>query len=414
MENSSHEPFILAAVRSPIGRYRGALKDVRADDLLGQVLAALVARSGSLDPASIDDVIVGCANQAGEDNRNVARMGLLLAGLPQSLSGVTVNRLCGSGLEAVLQAARAVRAGEGELYIAGGVESMTRAPLVMGKPDTAFPNGNQTLFDTSLGWRFPNPRMAQLFPLEAMGETAENLVARYHIGREEQDRFALRSHQLAISAQAAGRFADELVPISLPSPGKGQPAQQLQQDEGPRSDTTIERLAKLGAAFRSGGSVTAGNSSTLNDGAAALLIGTREQAQRLGLRPLVRVVGGATAGVDPRYMGIGPVPAVRKLLERQGISLADVGRIELNEAFAAQVLSVLREFSGELPESLWTERVNVSGGAIALGHPLGCSGARIATTLAHELRRSGSRYGLAAMCIGVGQGIAALFERCEP
>jgi len=403
---SIRQAFVLGAVRSPIGRFRGGLKDVRADDLLAQVLAALVQRT-QVPPETIDDVIAGCANQAGEDNRNVARMALLLAGLPQSVPGVTVNRLCGSGLEAVLQASRSIMSGEGDLYIAAGVESMTRAPLVMGKPDVAFPNGNTTLFDSSLGWRFPNPKMAQLFPLEAMGETAENLAERYQISRAEQDQFAQRSHERALAAQASGRFDDELVAITLPPPGKGQPAALLQKDEGPRGDCTVEKLAKLAPAFRAGGSVTAGNSSTLNDGASALLIGTLERAQQLGLKPLARVMGGQAAGVDPRYMGIGPVPAVRKLCARLGVALSDIVRTELNEAFAAQSLAVLRE----LPE-LSPDRVNVLGGAIALGHPLGCSGARVATTLIHELRRSGSRYGLATMCIGVGQGIAALFEKC--
>ena len=403
---SIRQAFVLGAVRSPIGRFRGGLKDVRADDLLAQVLAALVQRT-QVPPETIDDVIAGCANQAGEDNRNVARMALLLAGLPQSVPGVTVNRLCGSGLEAVLQASRSIMSGEGDLYIAAGVESMTRAPLVMGKPDVAFPNGNTTLFDSSLGWRFPNPKMAQLFPLEAMGETAENLAERYQISRAEQDQFAQRSHERALAAQASGRFDDELVAITLPPPGKGQPAALLQKDEGPRGDCTVEKLAKLAPAFRTGGSVTAGNSSTLNDGASALLIGTLERAQQLGLKPLARVMGGHAAGVDPRYMGIGPVPAVRKLCARLGVALSDIARTELNEAFAAQSLAVLRE----LPE-LSPDRVNVLGGAIALGHPLGCSGARVATTLIHELRRSGSRYGLATMCIGVGQGIAALFEKC--
>ena len=402
---SIRQAFVLGAVRSPIGRFRGGLKDVRADDLLAQVLAALVQRT-QVPPETIDDVIAGCANQAGEDNRNVARMALLLAGLPQSVPGVTVNRLCGSGLEAVLQATRSIMSGEGDLYIAAGVESMTRAPLVMGKPDVAFPNGNTTLFDSSLGWRFPNPKMAQLFPLEAMGETAENLAERYQITRAEQDQFAQRSHERAVAAQASGGFDEELVAITLPPLGKGQPAGQLQKDEGPRGDCTVEKLAKLAPAFRTGGSVTAGNSSTLNDGASALLIGTLERAQQLGLKPLARVMGGQAAGVDPRYMGIGPVPAVRKLCARLGVSLADIGRVELNEAFAAQSLAVLRE----LPQ-LSPDRVNVLGGAIALGHPLGCSGARVATTLIHELRRSGSRYGLATMCIGVGQGIAALFEK---
>jgi acetyl-CoA C-acetyltransferase len=399
--------FILGAVRSPIGRYRGALKDVRADDLLAQVLAALLARTGA-PAAQIDDVIIGCANQAGEDNRNVARMALLLAGLPQSVPGVTVNRLCGSGLEAVLLAARAIAAGEGSLYVAGGVESMTRAPLVMGKADSGFAGGNVTMYDTSLGWRFPNPKMAQLFPLEAMGETAENLVARYSLSRGEQDELALRSHALAVQAQAQGKFADELVPITVPGGGKGQPPVIFDRDEGPRADSSLDKLARLGAAFRSGGSVTAGNSSTLNDGAAALLIGSADKARELRLKPLARIVGGAAAGVDPRYMGIGPVPAVRKLLTRLGVPLLAIERVELNEAFAAQALAVLRE----LPE-LPLDRVNVLGGAIALGHPLGCSGARIATTLTHELRRSGSRYGLATMCIGVGQGVAALLERVD-
>lgn len=408
---SLQEAWVLAAVRSPIGRYRGALKDVRPDDLLAQVIAALVAKTG-IDPTQIDDVIAGCANQAGEDNRNVARMALLLAGLPQSVPGVTVNRLCGSGLEAVLQAGRAIAASQGELFIAGGVESMTRAPLVLGKPDTPFVGGNQTMFDSSLGWRFPNPRLAQLFPLEAMGETAENLVERYQISRVEQDQFALRSHQRAVAAQTAGWFEAEIVPIKTPAQGKERPAQTVSSDEGPRADSSLEKLAKLGAAFRSGGSVTAGNSSTLNDGAAALLIGSPAAAARLGLRPLARIVGGAAAGVDPRYMGIGPVPALRKLSTRTGVALSNVSRFELNEAFAAQALAVLRELP-ELPESLWQERVNVCGGAIALGHPLGCSGARIATTLLHELRRSGGRYGIATMCIGVGQGLAALFERID-
>ncbi len=413
------EAWILEAVRSPIGRYRGVLKDVRPDDLLGQVLAALVDRAGRSGlPADaigdhLSDVIVGCANQAGEDNRNVARMGLLLAGLPQSIPGVTVNRLCGSGLEAVLMAARAIRADEGDLYIAGGVESMTRAPLVMGKPDTAFPNGNVTVYDSSLGWRFQNPRMAQLFPLESMGDTAENLADRYQIGREEQDLFALGSHQRAVAAQAQGRFADEIVPIVL-SGGKGkndrgQPPQSATIDEGPRADTTLERLEKLPPVFRAkdrGGTVTAGNSSPLNDGAAALLLASPERARKLGLRPIARVVAGAAAGVDPRYMGIGPVPATHKVLERAGWALRDIDLCELNEAFAVQSLAVLKE----LPD-LAADRVNVHGGAIALGHPLGCSGARLVTTLIHELRRSGRQRGLCTLCIGVGQGVAGLFER---
>ena len=398
------EAYILGAVRSPIGRFRGGLQQIRPDDLLGQVIAKLVERT-TVPPEAIDDVICGCANQAGEDNRNVARMALLLGGLPQSVPGVTVNRLCGSGLEAVLQAARCINAGQADLMIAGGVESMTRAPLVMPKPDSGFPSGNVTMFDSSLGWRFPNPKLAAQFPLEAMGETAENLATRYQLSRSEQDQFALRSHEKALAAQRAGRFDEELVSIDLPPPGKGQPPAKLIQDEGPRADTSIEKLGKLPAAFRQGGTVTAGNSSTLNDGAAAVLIGSEERAKALGLRPLVRIVGGAVAGVDPRYMGIGPAPAIRKLLQRTTVRAGDLGRIELNEAFAAQALAVLRE----LPE-LPVDRVNVLGGAIALGHPLGCSGARITTTLTYELLRTNERYGLAAMCIGVGQGIAALFE----
>jgi 3-oxoadipyl-CoA thiolase len=403
---ATQQAFILGAVRSPIGRFRGALKDVRPDDLLAQVLSALVQRT-RVPGEAIDDVIAGCANQAGEDNRNVARMAVLLAGLPQSVPGATVNRLCGSGLEAVLMAARYIAAGEAELLIAGGVESMTRAPLVQPKPDAAFPSGNVTVYDSSLGWRFPNPRMAAMFPLEAMGETAENLAERYNIPRAEQDAFALRSHERALAAQQAGAFDDEIVPIALPAAaaGKSQPPQSFSRDEGPRPDTALDKLAKLSPVFRAGGSVTAGNSSPLNDGAAALLIGTEAKARALGLKPLARIVGGNAAGVDPRYMGIGPVPAVRKLLGRLGVGLGEIDRVELNEAFAAQALAVLRE----LPE-LDRERVNRLGGAIALGHPLGCSGARLCTTLVHELRRSGGRYGLATMCIGVGQGIAALFE----
>jgi acetyl-CoA C-acetyltransferase len=398
------DALILAALRSPIGRYRGALRDLRPDDLLAQVLRGLLERT-RVPPEQIDDVLIGCANQAGEDNRNVARMALLLAGLPQSVPGVTINRLCGSGLEAVLMAARALRAGEGELFIAGGVESMTRAPLVIPKPDTAFPNGNITVYDSSLGWRFPNPRMAQLFPLEAMGETAENLAQRYAISREEQDRFALLSHERAIAAQQAGRFADELLPVEVPA-GKGRTAE-VTQDEGPRADTSLARLADLPPVFRprnQGGTVTAGNASPLNDGAAALLIGSARIARELGLPPLARIVCGAAAGVDPRYMGIGPAPATHKALLRAGWDLRSIDLCELNEAFAAQSLAVLRE----LP--LPPDRVNVNGGAIALGHPLGCSGARIAVTLVHEMRRRGARRGLCTMCIGVGQGSAALLE----
>jgi acetyl-CoA acyltransferase len=393
---------IVDALRTPIGRFRGGLAGVRPDDLAGLVIRELVARN-SVPGDEVDDVVFGCANQAGEDNRNVARMGLLLAGLPQSVSGLTVNRLCGSGLEAVLTCARAIRAGEGELFIAGGVESMTRAPFVMPKSASPWPNGNVTVYDTSLGWRFPNDKMKKLFPLEAMGETAENLVARFDISRAEQDEFALASHQRALAAQEAGHFADEIIAVEVPGAKKGETAR-VAKDEGPRADTTLEKLARLEPAFRPGGSVTAGNSSTLNDGAAALLVCSEECARRMGWRPLARVVAGAAAGVDPRFMGIGPVPATRKALARANWAASELGLAELNEAFAAQVLACLRELP--LPR----ERVNVNGGAIALGHPLGCSGARIAGTLIHEMRRRGAQRGLATMCIGVGQGIAALFE----
>jgi len=398
------DAYVFAAVRSPIGRFRGALREVRPDDLMGKVIAALVSRT-QIPVEAVEDVICGCANQAGEDNRNVARMAALLAGLPDSVPGVTVNRLCGSGLEAVLLAARSIQSGEAELLIAGGVESMTRAPWVFAKPDQAFSSGNGTMYDTSLGWRFPNPRLAARFPLESMGETAENVAERYSLSRTEQDEYALKSHEKAVSAQKAGRFADELCSIELPAQ-KGEAGGVCAADEGPRADTTVEKLGRLPTVFRKGGTVTAGNSSTLNDGAAALLVGSLEKGRALGLVPMAKVLGGQVVGVDPRVMGLGPVPAVRKLLARKGLSLSQIGRVELNEAFAAQSLAVLRELS-ELPH----ERVNVLGGAIALGHPLGCSGARIATTLVHELVRSGEALGLAAMCIGVGQGIAALFER---
>jgi acetyl-CoA acyltransferase len=393
---------IVDALRTPIGRFRGALSGVRPDDLAGLVIGEIVRRH-RLPADELDDVVFGCANQAGEDNRNVARMGLLLAGLPQSVPGLTVNRLCGSGLEALLTCARAIRAGEGELFIAGGVESMTRAPFVMPKSPSPWPNGNVTVFDTSLGWRFPNEKMKKLFPLEAMGETAENLVEKYGIARAEQDQFALESHQKAIAAQAAGRFADELIAVDVPGAKKGETAR-FEKDEGPRGDTTLEKLARLEPAFRPGGTVTAGNASTLNDGAAALIVCSEERAKKQGWKPLARVVAGAAAGVDPRYMGIGPVPATHKALARAGWAPSEIALAELNEAFAAQVLACLRE----LP--IARDKVNVNGGGVALGHPLGCSGARIAGTLIHEMRRRNVRRGLAAMCIGVGQGIAGLFE----
>ena len=398
------EPVIVAAVRTPIGRHGGALAPVRPDDLAALVIRAAVERAG-IDPDAVEDVILGCANQAGEDNRNVARMAALLAGLPQHVAGVTVNRLCGSGLEAVLQAARAIRSGEGEVFVAGGVESMSRAPWVMPKPEHGYPRGNVQVYDTTLGWRFVNPRLAAMFPPESMGETAENVAERYGIAREDQDRFALESQRKWAAAQEAGKWRDEVVPVEV-TDGRGRRTV-VAVDEHPRPDTTLEKLASLPPAFRPGGTVTAGNSSGINDGAAALVIMAEGRARALGLRPLARVVAGAVVGVDPRYMGIGPVPATRKVLGRAGWHIADLDLIELNEAFASQCLACIRELG--LPE----ERVNVNGGAIALGHPLGCSGARILTTLVHEMRRRGARRGLATMCIGVGQGIAALVEAVD-
>jgi 3-oxoadipyl-CoA thiolase len=384
---------VLSAVRTPVGRYGGALSGIRPDDLAALVIAEAVERAG-IDPAQIEDVYLGCANQAGEDNRNVARMAALLARLPESVAGVTVNRLCASGLSAVVAAAHAVAAGDGDLFVAGGVESMSRAPLVMAKPEHAFPRGNQTVYDTTLGWRFPNPTMEEMFPLESMGETGENVAERYGVAREDQDAFALQSQQRWADADAAGRFADELVAVD-----------DVTRDEHPRPGTDPDKLAALKPAFRRDGSITAGNSSGINDGAAALVIASEERAAELGVEPLGAFVGSAVAGVDPRVMGIGPVPAVRKLLERTGIGVDELDLVELNEAFASQSLVVIRELG------LDPERVNVNGGAIALGHPLGMSGARLVVTLLHELRRRGGRYGLATLCVGVGQGQAALFER---
>jgi 3-oxoadipyl-CoA thiolase len=384
---------VLSAVRTPVGRYGGALADVRPDDLAATVIGEAVERAG-VPAGEIEDVYFGAANQAGEDNRNVARMGALLAGLPESVAGVTVNRLCASGLSAVVSACHAVVAGDGDLFVAGGVESMSRAPLVMAKPERAFPRGNQTVWDTTLGWRFPNPRMEEMFPLESMGETGENVAERYGISREEQDELGLQSHRRWTEADEKGRFDDELVPIG-----------DVTRDEHPRPDTSLEKLAALKPAFREGGTVTAGNSSGINDGAAALVIASEERAKQLGVEPLGAFVGSAVAGVDPRVMGIGPVPAVRKLLERAGIDVSDLDLVELNEAFASQSLVVIRELG------LDPEKVNVNGGAIALGHPLGMSGARLVVTLLHELRRRGGKYGLATLCVGVGQGQAALFER---
>jgi 3-oxoadipyl-CoA thiolase len=386
-------PVVLSAVRTPVGRYGGVLSGERPDDLAAAVIAAAVERAG-VPGEAIEDVYFGAANQAGEDNRNVARMGALLAGLPESVAGVTLNRLCASGLSAVVSACHAVVAGDGDLFVAGGVESMSRAPLVMAKPEHAFPRGNQTVWDTTLGWRFPNPRLEAMFPLESMGETGENVAERYGVSREEQDAFALQSQQRWAEADSEGRFDDELVPVG-----------EAVRDEHPRPDTSGEKLAALKPAFRKGGSVTAGNSSGLNDGAAALVIASEERARELGAEPLAAFVGSAVAGVDPRVMGIGPVPAVTKLLERSGVGVEELDLVELNEAFASQSLVVIRELG------LDAQRVNVSGGAIALGHPLGMSGARLVVTLLHELRRRGGRYGLTTLCVGVGQGQAALFER---
>ncbi|GMV44543.1 MAG: acetyl-CoA acyltransferase [Myxococcales bacterium] len=397
-----NDVVIVDALRTPFGKHLGGLKMVRTDDLAAHALRAVLDRSG-VDPAAVDEVILGCANQAGEDNRNVARMALLLAGMPQHVPGVTVNRLCGSSLEAVNLAARAIRCGDADIVLTGGVESMSRAPWVMGKPVDGQPRGNQTLYDTSLGWRFPNPAMEALFPLEAMGETAENLVERYGISREDQDRFALGSHLKAAAAWEAGRFEREVVPVAIPQ-RKGAPVV-VARDEGVRADTTLEALGRLGAAFRKGGSVTAGNSSTLNDGASAVLLMSRGRAEALGLRPLATWRGGAAAGVDPRVMGIGPVPATRKALAMAGLEVGGVDLVELNEAFAAQSLAVVRELG--LDEG----RVNVNGGAIAIGHPLGASGGRVLASLVHELGRREGRFGLATMCIGVGQGIATVVER---
>ena len=384
---------ILSAVRTPVGRYGGALAEVRPDDLAATAIAAAVERSG-VAAGEIEDVWFGCANQAGEDNRNVARMAALLAGLPDSVAGVTVNRLCASGLSAVVGACHAVAAGDGDLFVAGGVESMSRAPLVIGKPERAFPRGNQTIWDTTLGWRFPNPRLEEMFPLESMGETGENVAERWEVSREDQDAFALKSQQRWAAADAEGRFADELVPVG-----------ELTRDEHPRADTDAGKLAALKSAFRKDGTVTAGNSSGINDGAAALVVASEEKAKALGAEPLGAFVASAVAGVDPRVMGIGPIPAVQKLLERAGVAVADLDLVELNEAFASQSLAVIRELG------LDPEKVNVNGGAIALGHPIGMSGARLVVSLLHELGRRGGRFGVATMCVGVGQGQAALFER---
>ena len=397
------EALIIDALRTPMGGYRGALSGIRPDDLAAHVVAAAVERN-AIDGARVDDIYMGAANQAGEDNRDVARMAALLAGLPVEVPGVTVNRLCASGLEAVNQASRALRLGEGRLYLAGGVESMSRAPWVMPKPESGLPRGEQTLYDTTLGWRMVNPRMAERYSTEAMGETGENVAERYGVSRSEQDRFALQSHQRAIAAQREGKFDEQIVPIDVPPRSRGGEATTLTVDEGPREDTSMEKLAKLRPAFREGGTVTAGNSSTLNDGAACLVLGSEEAAEELGRKPLARIVSIGVAGVDPAYMGIGPMVAIPRALEAAGLELDQIDLIELNEAFASQVLACAEGLGID------EERLNVNGGAIALGHPLGCSGARLMTSLVWELRRRGARYGIATLCVGVGQGVATVVE----
>ena len=405
LDRPVREAWIVSAVRTPVGRYGGALARVRPDDLAATAIRAAVERSG-VEPHKIDDVILGCANQAGEDNRNVARMSALLAGLPVEVPGQTVNRLCGSGLQAINSAAHAIMVGDGDAFVAGGVESMTRAPYVMAKPEAPFDNGNRQMYDTTLGWRFTNPRLAAMHHPYSMGETGENVAERCGVSREEQDAFALRSHQRAIKAIEEGRFASQIVPVMAPQP-KGDPVE-VSRDEHPRPDTSMEALARLRPAFREGGTITAGNSSGINDGASATVVVSSDFARHEGLKPMARVVSTAVAGVDPAVMGLGPIPATRKALERAELDVDDIDLIELNEAFASQSIAVMRELR------LDPEKVNVNGGAIALGHPLGMSGARLITMLSHELARTGKRYGLATMCIGVGQGIATVIERLDP
>jgi len=398
-------PVIVDAIRTPVGALGGGLSAVRPDDLAAHVIRCLLDRS-AFDPALVEEVYFGCANQAGEDNRNVARMAALLAGLPVEVGGVTVNRLCASGLNALVQAARAIRSGEGEVFIAGGVESMSRAPYSLPKSEAGFSFGNLTAWDTALGWRYPNPKMKEMYGTDSMGETAENIAAaRPHLTRQMQDEFALSSHQRALAAIDSGRFAQEIAPVPVPQK-KGEPVL-VSVDERPRRDTTLESLARLKPAFKKeGGTVTAGNSSGLNDGAAALLVMSEEQARRLGLKPLARILSSGAAGVPPRTMGVGPVPAVKKALLRSGLEMKDIGLTELNEAFAVQSLAVMEDLAMD------PATVNVNGGAIAIGHPLGCSGARLVTTLVHEMRLRGDvRYGLAALCVGVGQGEAVIIER---
>jgi 3-oxoadipyl-CoA thiolase len=399
--SEQREAYIIDAVRTPVGRYAGALKDVRPDDLAAVAIRALVERTG-VDVRRIEDVILGCSNQSGEDNRNVARMALLLAGLPVDVAGCTVNRLCGSGLQAVNDATRAIKLGEGDVFIAGGTESMTRAPFAMAKPSDGFPRGDMKMYDTTLGWRFTNPKLAEMYYPFSMGETAENVAERWAISREDQDAFSAESQRRAAAAIASGRFHEEIIPVSVPQ-RKGDPIV-VDTDEHPRPDTSLEKLARLSPAFRKEGTVTAGNSSGINDGASALLLTSKEAAADMGLTPMARIITSAVAGVDPSCMGVGPVPATRKALERAGLTIDDLDLIELNEAFAAQSLACIRELH------LDSAKVNVNGGAIALGHALGNSGSRILTTLVHELKKRGGRYGLATMCIGVGQGIATIIE----
>lgn len=401
-ENSDRDAVIVSSCRTPIGKLRGGLAEVRPDDLLALAYREAVARA-RIQPEWLDETFAGCANQAGEDNRNISRMASLLAGFPDAIPGVTVNRLCASGLEAVVQASRGIRLGDYACSLAGGVESMTRAPWSMAKPAVGFPTGAPSAYDTALGWRYPNPKMAELFPLEQMGETAENLVDRHNISREDQDRFACESHQKALRAQEAGFFGAELCPVEIPQ-RKG-PSLWLEQDEGPRADTTLAKLATLKPAFRKGGSVTAGNSSTLNDGAAALVLTSRAFAEKNALTIHATLRAAASAGVSPQTMGYGPVPATQKLLAKTGLRVEELDAVELNEAFAAQALAVIRGLG--LDES----KVNLHGGAIALGHPLGCSGARILTTLLHVLKRIDGRLGLATLCVGVGQGLSVLIEK---
>lgn len=392
---------LIGALRTPVGKYGGALRDIRPDDLGAIVIKALVERT-KIDPGQIDDLMWGCANQSGEDNRNVGRMSALLAGLPYTVPANTINRLCGSSLDAFIQAARAIWSGDAAIIIAGGVESMSRAPYSVAKNQSSS-YGNVTAYDTALGWRYPNPKMEKLFPLESMGETAENVAEKYSISRKEQDEFALNSHRKAVAAQSNGKFDDEIIPVEIPMKA-GKPPLVIQNDEGPRADTSLEKLSSLSPVFRKNGTVTAGNSSSLNDGAAALLVMSETKAKKLGLTPMARICSTGVAGVDPRYMGIGPVPASQKALRKAGLTIKDIGLVELNEAFAAQSIAVIRDL--DIPMDI----LNASGGAIALGHPLGCSGARIMTTLLHEMPRRNARYGLATMCIGVGQGIAVVVE----